>query len=112
LWRSTSGPGEEGIVLEIKRDLAGVWRLWRQMDDESASAPPVQRLVYTGAAAGRNPYVRDLDYNIDGFAHYGLLPDLLQELKNVGLSAADRGALFRSAEEYMRMWEKCWRLKR
>ena len=29
--------------------------------------------------------MRDFDYNLDGLAHYGMLPDMLQDLKNVGL---------------------------
>ena len=28
----------------------------------------------------------DFDFNLDGLAHYGLLPDLIQDAKNVGLS--------------------------
>ena len=29
--------------------------------------------------------MRDFDYNLDGLSHYGMLPDMLQDLKNVGL---------------------------
>jgi microsomal dipeptidase-like Zn-dependent dipeptidase len=46
------------------------------------------------------------DYNQDGFAHYGLLPDFIQDLKNIGLTDDQLAPLFRSAETYLQMWEK------
>lgn len=49
---------------------------------------------------------RDWDFNTDGMAHYGLMPDFLQDLKNIGLSAGNMTPLMRSAEDYLRMWEK------
>ena len=33
--------------------------------------------------------IREFDYNLDGLAHYGMLPDLLQDLKNVLLPQGD-----------------------
>jgi hypothetical protein len=36
-----------------------------------------------------------------------MLPDLLQDLRNVGLTAEDLVPLFRSAYDYVQMWEKC-----
>jgi microsomal dipeptidase-like Zn-dependent dipeptidase len=47
------------------------------------------------------------DYNFDGLAHYGLLPDFFQDLGNVGLNADDMSPLFRSAEDFAQMWTKC-----
>ncbi len=52
---------------------------------------------------------RDFDINIDGVAHYGMLPDLIQDLKNVGLTDEDLLPLFHSAEDYIQTWEKCER---
>jgi hypothetical protein len=52
---------------------------------------------------------REWDLNLDGFAHYGLLPDFLQDTANVLRSAGAEKALaplFRSAELYLEMWEK------
>ena len=49
--------------------------------------------------------IREFDYNIDGLSHYGMLPDMLQDLQNVG----SRGVLdqfFRSAERYVEVWER------
>ncbi len=47
------------------------------------------------------------DYNFDGLAHYGLMPDFFQDLKNVGLNNVDLSPLFRSADDFARMWTKC-----
>ena len=42
---------------------------------------------------------------MDGMAHYGMLPDLLQDMRNIGVQDLD--ALYRSAEDYIRVWERC-----
>ena len=47
------------------------------------------------------------DINFEGVAHYGLLPDFLQDLSNVGMEARDLSVLFRSAEDFAQMWSKC-----
>jgi microsomal dipeptidase-like Zn-dependent dipeptidase len=49
---------------------------------------------------------RVFDFNVDGLAHYGLVPDMLQDLKNVEMPKRDMQALFGSAEGYLRMWER------
>jgi microsomal dipeptidase-like Zn-dependent dipeptidase len=49
---------------------------------------------------------RQFDFNKDGFAHYGLLPDLLQDVKNIGLPRRAWESLFSSAESYIQAWEK------
>lgn len=50
--------------------------------------------------------IKKWDINIDGVAHYGLLPDFLQELKNVGLTSDDMSSFFMSANEFAQMWDK------
>ena len=50
---------------------------------------------------------RQFDINFDGIAHYGMLPDMLQDMKNNGMTARDFVPLFRSAEDYVQMWERC-----
>jgi hypothetical protein len=44
------------------------------------------------------------DYNYEGLAHAGLLPDFVADLRST-LPAASRQPLFRSAEAYLQMWE-------
>ncbi len=48
---------------------------------------------------------RDFDINVEGVAHYGLLPDFWQDLINIGITHKELSALFRSAEAYIEMWE-------
>ncbi len=50
---------------------------------------------------------RDFDINLDGLAHYGLLPDFLQDIRNQGLDVEDFKPLFRGANDYVEMWGKC-----
>jgi len=52
------------------------------------------------------------NFNLEGLAHYGLIPDMLQDLKNVGFYREDFEALFSSAEGYLKMWEKAERLSK
>jgi microsomal dipeptidase-like Zn-dependent dipeptidase len=69
--------------------------------------------VRYGAGGGLTPYTmaaRTFDFNTDGLAHYGLLPDLLQDAKNDGVAGRDLAPLFRSAQDYITMWTKASRL--
>ncbi len=87
-------------VAELYPRIKEIWEIWGRISNSPSKAPPLLRSV-----AGR----RDYDINIDGFAHYGMIPDFLQDAKNVGLTTEDLTPLFRSAEDYIRMWEKCQR---
>jgi microsomal dipeptidase-like Zn-dependent dipeptidase len=82
-------------VHELFRLLTPVFQSAKAMDGSNA---PLGRSV-----AGR----RDFDINVDGMAHYGLLPDFVQDLRNIGLTEADLDPLFSSAEEYIQVWERC-----
>jgi hypothetical protein len=50
---------------------------------------------------------KEWDINYEGVAHYGLFPDFLQDLSNVGLQPRDMSVLFHSAEAFAQMWVKC-----
>jgi hypothetical protein len=50
---------------------------------------------------------KDWDINFDGVAHYGLLPDLFQDMTNVGLEHHDLNPLFHSGDDFARMWTRC-----
>lgn len=92
-----NSPRDPQLVHEIYQKILPIWQKWQQMEGGNA---PLQR-----SQAGQ----RDFDINIDGVAHYGMLPDLIQDLKNVGLTDEDLLPLFRSAEDYIQTWEKCER---
>jgi microsomal dipeptidase-like Zn-dependent dipeptidase len=87
-------------VRELFPRIEAIWNKWKQMENAASQTQPLTRSM-----AGR----REFDINLDGFAHYGMLPDFLQDLRNVGLTHEDLTPLFRSAEDYIRMWEKCMR---
>jgi hypothetical protein len=70
------------------------WELWRNLDGDNE---PLRRRI---------DGERDWDFNVDGMAHYGMLPDFLQDLKNVGLGPDQLRPLFYSAEDYIRMWDR------
>lgn len=52
---------------------------------------------------------RAFDFNTAGLAHYGLVPDLVADLRNVGTPPAVEASLFRSAAAYVAMWERAER---
>lgn len=49
---------------------------------------------------------RQFDVNLDGVAHYGMIPDFLQDAANVGGATRLVPPLFRSAERYLQMWKR------
>ncbi len=52
---------------------------------------------------------RTFDVNVDGVAHYGMIPDFFQDSANVARAAGAPELvppLFRSAEMYLQMWER------
>ena len=49
---------------------------------------------------------RKVDFNTEGMLHIGLLPELLQDVRLDGATDKDLEPLFRSAEAFLRLWEK------
>lgn len=83
-----------------------------RFDNHCPGQDPATKVTYpftarTGASLGKSHSGnRDFDYNLEGLAHFGLLPDLIQDLKNNGMTDRDLDPLFRSAEGYIRVWER------
>ena len=73
--------GENSHVQSLVQWIPIIEHVWDKMLE--SQAPPLQR-----STAGP---VREFDYNLDGLAHYGMLPDMLQDLKNVLLPHGDPG---------------------
>ncbi len=90
------GQRDHARVVELIGKIKAIWDKWQEMNGDNA---PLQR-----SKAGPH---RDFDINLDGVAHYGMLPDLLQDIRNSGLSAEDLAPLFRSAYDYVEMWQTC-----
>jgi len=85
-------------TLQLMEKINAIWDHWQKMHGDN-------RPLVRSTAGSR----RDFDINLDGVAHYGMLPDFLQDLRNSGLTAEDLAPLFRSAYDYVQMWETCTR---
>lgn len=98
-WAGSSGTPpnrSQRYAMEVYRKLTHYMDRWREMGEGSET--PIERSV-----AGN----REFDYNIDGFAHYGMLLDFLIDLKNIGLTDQHLDPLYHSAESYVQTWERC-----
>jgi len=64
---------------------------------------------YDGDVEFTEPKVgnRVLDFNTEGLVHIGLLPEMVEDARRDAESDADLEPIFRSAEAYLRMWERC-----
>ena len=63
---------------------------------------------YAGDVTFTQPHLgqRTVDFNTEGMLHIGLLPELLEDARRDGVTDAELEPLFRSAEGYLRMWER------
>jgi microsomal dipeptidase-like Zn-dependent dipeptidase len=63
---------------------------------------------YAGDITLEQPAVgnRVLDFNTEGMVHLGLVAELIEDVRRDGVSDEELEPLFRSAEGYIRMWEK------
>jgi hypothetical protein len=94
--QSLEHPGWDKKDQVLAQKIKNIWAQWEKMQGDN---PPLVR-----SKAGST---RDFDINLDGMAHYGMLPDLLQDIRNTGLTAEDLAPLFRSAYDYVQMWDTC-----
>ncbi len=72
-------------------------------DDDSrcSTSDPMHPYVVQASDGGKR-----FDVNYDGVAHYGLLPDFLEDLHNVGVTEDELATLFEGVEDYVEMWEQ------
>ncbi len=66
---------------------------------------------YAGDVTFTEPSVgeRTLDFNTEGMAHLGLVAELIEDVRHDGVTDEELEPLFKSAEAYIRMWEKAER---
>ncbi len=81
--------------------------------NSGCSAPQTDPVTYpftsvAGDVVFDTPSVgnRVLDFNTEGLVHIGLLPELIEDVRNDGVTDQELEPLFKSAEGYVRMWEK------
>lgn len=78
--------------------------------ERSAQEKVGQRLVYPFTIPGFGTFdkqvsgQRTFDFNTSGLAHIGLLPDMIADLKNVGLTDAQLIPLFSGSQAYISTW--------
>ncbi|MGM0558804.1 MAG: hypothetical protein ACQEVA_20625 [Myxococcota bacterium] len=82
-------------------------------DDSVCNTPQEEPLEYpfdsyNGDVTFTQPQLADRtpDFNTEGLVHIGMVPELIQDVRNTGVSDEQLEPLFRSAEGYLRMWEK------
>jgi microsomal dipeptidase-like Zn-dependent dipeptidase len=103
-------PGE-GIGLDLN-GFAGAPgpRFGKNSNCDTPQEAPVTYpfISYAGDVTFTPPRVgnRVIDFNTEGLAHIGLLPELIEDIRKDAASDADLEPLFRSAEAYIRMWER------
>lgn len=63
---------------------------------------------YRGDVTFTEPHLgeRDVDFDTEGMIHLGLLPEVIEDARRDGMTDEELAPLFRSAEAYLRMWER------
>lgn len=63
---------------------------------------------YDGAVTFEQPHLgdREVDFNTEGMLHIGLLPELIEDARRDGVTDEELEPLFRSAEAFVRLWER------
>jgi microsomal dipeptidase-like Zn-dependent dipeptidase len=66
---------------------------------------------YAGDVTFTQPQVgnRTVDFNSEGLVHIGMVAELIEDVRRDGVSDEELEPLFKSAEGYLRMWEKAER---
>jgi hypothetical protein len=102
---AAEGTHVEALVLAL-REIDGSWTTMLTPGGPAPAAPfvlgPPQSALLTRSTAGQTEF----DYNLDGLAHYGMIPDMFQDLKNVGFPMSSLISMFGSAEQYVKVWEQ------
>ena len=82
-------------------------------DDSRCNQPQANPITYPftshdGHITFQPPQLglRAVDFNTEGMIHIGLLPELIEDLRRDGATDEALEPLFRSAEAYLRLWEK------
>lgn len=119
LPRAHASPEAKRLLKKLKP----VWTHWLAMTGPATAANrnphaadrlgPSGSGLYDASGLLRRPTAgnarrrRDFDINMDGMAHYGLLPDLLQDLWNIGMPKPVMNSLYQSAHDFIEVWARC-----
>jgi Membrane dipeptidase (Peptidase family M19) len=89
-----------GLPLAIGTDVNGFYPL-------PGPPSPAERIDYRAPLTKATMGGKIWDFNTDGVAHYGLMPDYLESCKKVGMNSSEYSAFMSAAERFAQMWEKC-----
>jgi hypothetical protein len=105
--RSESGGGRRAGVA-FGSDTGGINALPGPRADAAEEPLEYPFRSYDGAVRFKRQRTgeRSFDLNADGVAHYGLFPDLFADVAGQPGGRRALDTLFRSAEAYLRMWER------
>lgn len=76
-----------------------------------APRPAAGRVRYDATFHEARTGSKEWDYNEEGVAHYGLLPDFPRAVESTPGGAEVKSTLFQSAEHFAQTWETCERQK-
>jgi microsomal dipeptidase-like Zn-dependent dipeptidase len=96
LKSTTADPRDDLHTLRLS-SLRGIWNDYHHVFGKNVPLTRCKTVV-----DGKE--FKDWDINFEGVAHYGLLPDLFQDMTNVGMEYYDLSPLFQSAEDFAGMW--------
>jgi microsomal dipeptidase-like Zn-dependent dipeptidase len=111
IYVAVTGPNASlfpGVVAQQTNALA--YRPSGPSSSSNCVSATVSRLTGEAALVQSVAGTRHFEFNCDGLAHYGMLPDLFQDLRNATVGAGAFRPLMRSAEDVIEMWEKGCRL--
>jgi len=110
-WRQVIARGSS----EIREDFAPRYKL----DDmvyfnDHGRETPIHKWYQAGNVHGAQMFPMQRwkfrqsgwDFNLDGLQHIGLLPDLIQDMRNVGVQWEQLGPMFHGAQEFIDMWKR------
>jgi len=86
-------------ALAIGTDVNGFFRL-------PGPPLPTESITYGAGLTRSTTGNKTWDFNIDGMAHYGLLPDFMASVERAGMTATEKATFYSSAERFAQMWEK------
>ena len=113
--------GEGHPAISLSHDMGSFLKLpgprfgpdGKACDNYDPNAPrlryPFKAFDMSGEFSPQRTGDRCFDFNEDGLAHVGLLPDLLADVRTISGRVAphvDLGPFFNSAETFIRMWER------
>lgn len=83
-------------------------------NDPGSQLPILHWFVQDGNRVGQQPwpmkrwnnFYAGRDFNLDSLQQIGLLPDLIQDMRNMGVQWEQVGPLFRGAQDFIDMWRR------